>query len=115
MRHAEIATQLLLGVTAALMADRHHRVVVEARPPADDCGIVAKSAISMELHEIGEGEADVVGSKRAPWIACYLNSLKRREIPVHLFTQVGELPFEGLDRLGNAELTVARRLLDLVD
>ena len=100
--HSKIATKLLLRVATALVADRHHRVVVEARPAADDGGIVAEGAISMQLDEIGEGEADVVGGEGAPRIARDLHSLERREILVDLFPQVGELPLEGLDRLGNA-------------
>jgi hypothetical protein len=97
------------------VADRHDGVVFEAGPAPDDRRVVAEGAIPVQLDEVGESETNLVGSEGAPRIARYLNPLKGREIPVDLFAQVRELPLERLDRLGDAELTVARRLLDLVD
>ena len=42
MRHAEVALEILLRVAAALVADDHHRLAVEARPAADDRRVFAK-------------------------------------------------------------------------
>jgi hypothetical protein len=72
-------------------------------------------AIAVELDEVAERETDVIGCKGALWIARDLDSLKRREIPVDLFTQIGELPLEGLNCFGDADLAVARGFLYLVD
>jgi len=69
MRHSKIPLQLLLRVAPTLMADHHHRIVVETRPPADDRCIVAEGAIAMKLDEIGEREADVVRGKRTSRVA----------------------------------------------
>jgi hypothetical protein len=48
-------------------------------------------------------------------IAGDLNALKRSEVLVDFLAQILELPLEWLDRFRDAELAVARRLLDLVD
>jgi len=69
----------------------------------------------VELDEVTEGKTDVIRGERTLGVACDLDSLEGREIPVDLFTQIGELPLEGLDSFGDAELAVARGLLDLVD
>src|SRR6267143_4939095 len=115
MRHSEIALQLLLGVAATLVSDHHHGVIVETRPATNDRRVVAVGPISVELDEIRECELDVVGGEWPPWIAGDLNALKRSEVLVDFFAQIFELPLEGLDRFRDAELAVARRLLDFVD
>ena len=115
MRHAEVALQLLLRVAAALVSDDHYRVVVQTRPTADDRGVVAKCAIAVELDEIGEGEPDVIRGEWALGVARDLHPLEWGEILVDFLAQVVELALERLDRLCHAELTVACRLLDLVD
>ena len=69
----------------------------------------------MKLDEVREGELDVVRSERPLWITRDLNSLERSQVLVDFFAEVFELPLERLDRFGDAELTVARSLLDFVD
>src|SRR6266566_8415593 len=115
MGHSKIATQLLLGVAAALMANHHDGIVVQTRPTADDRGVVTVGAIAMKLDEIREGELDVIGRKRPLRIASNLNSLERSQVLVDFFAEVFELPLERLDRFGDTELTVARCPLDFVD
>src|SRR5258706_4049268 len=114
-RLSEFAFQLLFGVAAWLVSDPHQGVIVERRPPADDRRVVAVGPISVELDEIRECELDVVGGEWPPWIARDLNALKRSEVLVDFLAQIFELPLEGLDRFRDAELAVARRLLDFVD
>ena len=115
MGHAEVPLQLLFRVAPTLVPNHHHRIIVEARPAADDRRVITESAIAVQLDEVGERQTDVVSGERTLRVARDLDSLKGREIPVDLFTQIGELSLEGLYGFGNAELAVARGFLDLVD
>ena len=65
MRHSEVSLQLLLRVATALMANDHHRVVIEARPTANDSSVITKGAITMQLDKICKSEPDIVGGEGA--------------------------------------------------
>src|SRR5690606_18636326 len=45
--HAIVAPDALLGVTALLLADDHHRLAIEPRRPADDGMIVGVHAVAV--------------------------------------------------------------------
>jgi len=47
-------------VSAALVADHHHRLSIEARPAAHDRRVLAEGAVAMQLDEVGEAEAQIV-------------------------------------------------------
>ena len=97
VRHAEVAVEVLLGVAAALVADDHDRLAVEARPAADDRGVLAEGAVAVQLDEVGERERDVVERERALGAARHLHALQRREVAVDLRAQLAELLLERRD------------------
>ena len=94
VRHAEVAAQVLLRVAASLMANDHDRLAVEARPTADDGGIIPVGTIAVQLNEVGECQPDVIERERSLAAAGDLDTLERREIPIDLAPQLGQLAFE---------------------
>src|SRR5690349_8272320 len=115
MRHSEIALQNLLRVAPALLAHHHHCLTIQPSPATDDCRIVAKCAITVQLYEIREDESDELGRERPLRITCNLNALPRSEVVINLIPQLDELLLERRDFFDNTELLIAGKLLQLVD
>src|SRR5579862_9871081 len=63
--HAEVAEQSLLGVTALLLADHHHRTFFKPASARDDGMIVGETAVAVQLFEIGKQTLDIVERVRA--------------------------------------------------
>ena len=80
LRHAVVAAHALLRVAALLVADEHHRRVVEARGSADDREVVAKHAIAVQLVEVLEDEPGVVERVGTLRMTRELRDLPGREI-----------------------------------
>ena len=110
MRHPEVALQVLLRVAAALVADHHHRLAVEARPPADDRGVLAERAVAVQLDEVGEAEPQVVVGERPLVAPRHLHALQRREVAIDRLAQLDELPLERRDLLHHVELPLVGEL-----
>src|SRR5581483_9574196 len=58
--HAKIAVNLLPRVAGLLMPDQQHLFTVEAGHATNNCGIVTKSAIAVNLTPLGEDALDIV-------------------------------------------------------
>src|SRR2546427_780945 len=70
----------------------------------------------VELHgEVGEDRVDVVEGVGALGVACHLDALHRRQVPVDLAAQLCQLPLEGGELLGHVHGRVAGGALHLVD
>src|SRR6185369_10052343 len=114
VRHAEVPPENFLRVASALLPHHHHRLAVEARPPANNCRIVAKSAIAMELDEIGEDQLDELRGERPLDVASHLDSLPWGETVIDLVAQLGELLLERGNLLVDAHLLIAGETLELL-
>src|SRR5450432_4243023 len=115
MRHSEIAPEIFLRVAAALVADDHHRIAVEARPPTHDRSVVAVETVAVELDAVREGELEVVEGERPPRIARDLHALQRGEARVDGAPELIQLALERHDLLFHAQLTLFRRASQLID
>ena len=58
--HTEVAIQLLLGVTAFLLANHHHRPPFEERKAADNRFIVAERAVAVQFLKSGKQAFNVI-------------------------------------------------------
>src|SRR5581483_8813310 len=77
MRHAEVADDVLLGRRALLLADDDDGPPIELGDAADDRGIVAEAAITVQLLEALEGRTDDVQRVRALDVARGLDRVPR--------------------------------------
>ena len=59
-RHAEVALDLLLGVTALLVADHHHCTAVDAGQTTHDRLVIGEGTVAGQLLELAADQADVV-------------------------------------------------------
>src|SRR5258708_22772181 len=58
--HAPVAEDLLLSVAAFLLADHHHRTLVEPAHACYDGVVVGKEPVAMNLTEVREQALDVI-------------------------------------------------------
>ena len=84
---AKIAIDALLGVAALLRTEDQHLPSAKGRHAANHGGIVAKTAVAMDLAEIGKDALDVVQRIRTHGVARQLGALPRRELASHLAAQ----------------------------
>src|SRR5579863_5503900 len=119
MRSAKVPVYPLLHVAALLRRDDHHLVAMESGHAADDGGIVAKSAISMNLAEIGEDAFDVIKRLRALRVARQFRLLPGGGWGVHFqakglnaFLQGGNLTASGV--IGACRLHLGDLAFDLL-
>ena len=75
IRHTEIAIHLLLGIASLLVTDDQHFLSVETRHAADDCGIVGKTAVAVDLAPVGEDALHVIQCVGALGMARHLGAL----------------------------------------
>ena len=78
-------------------------------------GIVAKSAVAVQLDEVGEDELDELGRERPLHVSRDLHALPGREAVIDLVAQLDELLLERRDLFRDAHLLVARQPLELLD
>src|SRR5262249_15809343 len=84
MWHTEVALEILLGVPPLLMSNDHRGHTGQPRPATDDCRVVAKQSIAVELDEIGEDGAQVVERVRAARVAGDHDALHWRQALIDL-------------------------------
>src|SRR5581483_923829 len=60
IRHAKIAVNLLARVAGLLMPDQQHLFTVEAGHATNNCGVVTKSAIAVNLTPLSKDALDIV-------------------------------------------------------
>src|SRR5581483_180272 len=60
MRHAKIPVNSLLCVTALLLPNHDYFRAVKASHPTNNCRIIAKSTVTMDLTPVGENTLDIV-------------------------------------------------------
>jgi hypothetical protein len=115
VRHAEIAFQVLLGVTAFLLADYYHRPSPQAGPSADDRGIVAVEPITPQLHKRREAGLEVIQGVGPARVPRHLHALHGRQVAEDLAAELAQLPFQRDDLALDVELPIGRQLAQMVD
>src|SRR5207247_3409384 len=60
IRHPEVAVRPFLDVPALLISDDGDGPMIEAADPDHHCGVIAATAITVELHPVVEQTLDVV-------------------------------------------------------
>ena len=113
--HPEVAPEILFRVATTLVADDHHRFVIETSPPTDDRSVLAKISVAVQLDEVREAQSNVVFGERTLVASCDLDALERREILVNLLAKLSELLLERRDLLGDVQLLVPGEPFELVD
>src|SRR5262249_21673062 len=115
MRHAEIALEVLLGVSPLLVPDDHHRYSRKACPPADDRRVVHVEPVAMKLYEVGEDGAEVVQGIRTAGVTGHHDPLDRREISVDLLPERLELALQPLELAVDVDLALRPDPLQVFD
>ena len=80
--HAEIADDVLLGVPTLLLGNDHDGAALEEGGATDQCPVVVKLAVAVELLKVGAEGADVVEGVGALGVAGDLHALPRGEVGV---------------------------------
>src|ERR1035437_7905422 len=83
----KIAIDPLLGVAALLRPEHEPLPSAKVRHAANHGGIVAKTAVAMNLAEVGKDALDVVQRIRTHGVARQLGTLPGRELASHLAAQ----------------------------
>src|SRR5271166_2670395 len=94
---AKIANHALLGVSSLLLADDGHRPAAKLPHAGDERLVVTKTAVSVQLNEVCNHEADPVqrmGTLRVPGD---LSPLPRTEMSIELAAQFENLVLEALE------------------
>src|SRR5919204_6683687 len=96
--HPEVPLDVLLGRGALLLADDHDGTSLQLRDPADDRGVVAETAIAMQLLEAIEHARDHVDrvrpldvARRLDGIPCARSRFQLRRVEDEVRV-VGEMP-----------------------
>ena len=113
--HAVVAAHALLGVAALLVADEHHRAVVEPRRAADDGEIVAIHAIAVQLVEVLEDEAGVVERVGTLRMARELRDLPGREIREDVLRELLALRLQPRDLFLDVDRGARRNVFQFFD
>ena len=79
------------------MADDGDGTPAELREPRDERFVVAKAAVPVQLHKIGEHQVDPVESVRPLRVAGNLRALPGAQVRVKLAAQFEHFPFQALD------------------
>ncbi len=88
VRHAEVAEHLFLGVAPLLVTDHHDRLAVKTGEAADDGVVVAEVAVTVQFHELGEDQAQVIEGERTIDMAGNLGRLPAGKICKHVFAHL---------------------------
>ena len=110
MGHTEVAPQVLLHVTALLVADHHDGPFTKAGPSADDSLVVAVAPVPLEFEPVGKDGLDIVQGVWTPGMTRHLHLLHRVQVPIGLFTQVFELGGQHPDFVAYVQAPLRRHL-----
>eukprot|EP00042_Codosiga_hollandica_P001261 m.925518 g.925518 ORF g.925518 m.925518 type:complete len:419 (-) comp132159_c0_seq1:150-1406(-) len=113
--HAEVAQRALLGVAAALVADDHAGLAVEARNAANDGRVIREMAVAVQFLELGEDFRAVVQRLRPLRVAGDLIDLPRRHARVDLFGQLLAFLGEAVDLFRDVDGRLALHIAQFFD
>src|SRR5262249_49707118 len=101
LRLAKIPHDPLLCVSSFLVPDDSDGAAIESRETSHDRFVVAKGAVAVKLHEVGQHQVDVVERIGPLRMAGDLCPLPRSEVSIELFAEISDLLAQPLElRLG---------------
>ena len=113
--HAEIASQVLLGISPLLMAHHHHRLALEFGQPSNDGFVVGEEPVTVQLDELLHEPVDViqgVGSFRVPG---QLDALPGRQVTEDLLTQLLSALLQPLNLLGQFDVLAGAEIFHILN
>ena len=87
----EVSDHALLGVASFLLSDHRHWTPFELCQTRNQCAVIAKSAVAVQLHKIGKQLRDVVGQIRPLRMARNLRALPWAEVRIELLAKLRHL------------------------
>ncbi|OPZ63735.1 MAG: hypothetical protein BWY83_03344 [bacterium ADurb.Bin478] len=108
MRHAKVTTELFLGLARFLMADHHHRLLLQTADAGDDGRVITEETVAVQFNEIGDHRLDVIQRVRPVGVTGQLHPLPARQFRIDLGAQAHDLRFELFNLFcGNSVLRLA--------
>ena len=96
-RRAEVAADVLVGVRALAMAEKHHAPAFDRAEPGEHRLVIAERAIAVQLDDVGEECLDVVLRLGPVGMTRDLHAVPWREVRVGLDAQRVDLGGERVD------------------
>ena len=73
MRHGEVAANIVFSIPALLLANDHHRLVIEIGQTRNNGMVIAKSPVPVDLGEVRKALLNVIQRKGALGVAGQLD------------------------------------------
>ena len=114
-RHAEIAVDFLLRITAFLMPDNHHRNPFQLGKATDDRRIISKGPIPVEFMKILEHHLDIVEGVGAQGMTGKLRNLPSTQIGEHRLGELAAFVLQLGNLLTDIDLIIKAHTAQFVD
>ena len=113
--HAEVACNVLLGVTPLLMADQQHGLVPKTTDSAHQSLIVVATTITMQFDPVVAEHLNEIQGAGTMRVAGYLNLLSRGQPLEDLLTTAGCQRLQLMELLTDIHLGIPGELTNLFD